>query len=122
MKKETEVKEAKVVEKEETAEAKEETKKVKKEKKNDVALTIIKKVWDIIFWVAVLCIVGIWIADFAFVKQDKDPKFCIKKETITTEKGDIEVCTGLGYKVFKYHTTGLEGARDFGPFWQEPRK
>ena len=112
-------KEAKIVEKEETTEIKKE---VKKEKKNDVAITIIKKVWDIIFWVAVLCLVAIWIADYAFVKQDKDPKFCIKKETITTEKGTIEACTGLGYKIYKYNTPGLDGAREFGPFWQDYRK
>jgi lipopolysaccharide/colanic/teichoic acid biosynthesis glycosyltransferase len=117
-----EIKEAKVVEKEETTEVKEEVKETKKEEKKDVAKTIIKKVWDIIFWVAVLCLVAIWITDFALVKQDKDPKFCIKKETITTEKGTIEACTGLGYKIYKYDTEGLRCARDFGPFWQDYRK
>ena len=108
MGKDNKIKEAKVVE--------------NKNNKKEVALTIIKKIWDIVFWILVICLAAIWISDFILVKQDKDPKFCIKTQTIETENGNIESCTGIGYKVFKYHTKGNEGAREFGPFWQEPRK
>ena len=81
-----EVKDAKVVEEttetkkeEKVEETKEVKKETKKEKKNDIAITIIKRCWDTIFWCAVACLLLVWILDFVNVKQNKDPKFCIKK-------------------------------------------
>ena len=117
MAKKAEIKEAKVVEATEEKEIKKETK-----PKKDLALKIIKKCWDIIFWCAIICLVVVWVLDFINVKQEKDPQFCIKKETISTEKGDVDSCLGLGYKIFTYHTSNLDGAREFAPFWSEPRK
>ena len=133
MAKKESVKDAKVVEKEEVIEettkveeVEKETKKeeVKKEEKknNDTLKVVLKRTWDIIFWCLVLIVLGSWIVDFVNTKQSKDPQLCIKKETIETEKGKVDSCLGLGYKVFTYHTTNMEGAREFGPFWSEPRK
>ena len=124
-----EVKDAKVVEEttetkkeEKVEETKEVKKETKKEKKNDIAITIIKRCWDTIFWCAVACLLLVWILDFVNVKQNKDPKFCIKKETLTVENGTVDSCLGMGYKVFTYHTSNMDGAKEFGPFWSEPRK
>ena len=142
MKKEKEVKDAKVVEKvkEEATEVEEttpveeeevvETKKEevkeepkKKEKKdNDVLKVVLKRTWDFIFWGIILIILATWIVDFVNVKQNKEPQFCLKKETIQVENGTVDSCLGVGYKVFTYHTTKYDNARDFGPFWSEPRK
>ncbi len=133
MAKKESVKDAKVVEKEEVIEetteveetkqeeVKEEPKK-KEKKDNDVLKVVLKRTWDIIFWALILLVLATWIVDFVNTKQSKDPQFCIKKETIETEKGKVDSCLGLGYKVFTYHTTNMDGAREFGPFWSEPRK
>ncbi len=121
MKNEEEVKEAKVVEEKVEETTKEEPKK-KEKKNNDVLVVVIKRAWDFIFWGIVLLILAFWIVDFVNVKQSKQPQFCIKKETIQLDNGTVDSCLGVGYKVFTYHTTKMENAMEFGPFWSEPRK
>ena len=111
---ENEVKDVKVVEEKET-------KKAPKKDKNDI-LIVLRKIWNIVFWLLVLMILATWVVDFLNVKQSKDPQFCLKREQLTSEKGKVDACTGLGYKVYRYITEDeLNGAIEFGPFWEAPR-
>ena len=103
MKKET-AKEAKVVEKKSVSTGK-----------------ILKLAWNIFFWACFACILVMWVNDYVNTKSEKDPVFCIAKNEIKKENGTVEECIGAGYKVFKYNTPGLEGAREFGAFWITPR-
>ena len=60
------------------------------------------------------------IFDFYKVSQEEDPVFCISKETITYDDGTVDLCTGLGYKVYNYNRASITGY-EFGPFWIEER-
>lgn len=104
----------------EVKEEKEEVKKV--EEKDEKLKKVLRKAWDIFFWVCVAILVFIWISDFINVKNDKSPKYCIKTETVEVSDGTVDSCLGLGYKIFTYHTSKYEGAREFGPFWATPRE
>ena len=102
---------------------KEEVKDVKvvEEKKDEKTKKTLKLAWDIFFWTCFACILIMWIVDFVNTKKEKEPIFCIAKETIEKNNGTIDSCPGLGYKVYTYHTEGKEGAREFGAFWISPR-
>ena len=92
------------------------------EKKDETTKKILRKAWNIFFWVCFACILFTWIYDFVQTKNEKDPAFCVAKNTLQVDSGTVDECVGLGYKVFKYNTDNEnKGAREFGAFWISPR-
>lgn len=75
------------------------------------------KVWDVVFWVLFAILVCVWIVDFFRVKAERQPIFCINKETIEFEDGDVDKCVGLGYTVYEYNRESLDNGIQFGPFF-----
>lgn len=94
----------------------EDFKDVKKANKKNPVLKVI----SIILWLLILAWLVVVIFDFYKVSQEEDPVFCISKETITYDDGTVDLCTGLGYKVYNYHRSSISGY-EFGPFWIEER-
>lgn len=94
----------------------EDFKDVKKANKKNPVLKVI----SIILWIVILGWLVVVIFDFYKVSQEEDPVFCISKETITYDDGTVDVCNGLGYKVYDYHRASITGY-EFGPFWIEER-
>jgi len=92
------------------------------EEKDEKLKNILKTAWDIFFWLCFICVLAMWIYDFVNTKREQDPVFCITNKTIEVDGGTVEECLGVGYKVFTYHTDDMEGAREFGAFWIQPRK
>ncbi len=91
------------------------------EKKPNKAFAIIKKIFNILFTLAILGIAAVWIIDFILIKNDEDPMFCIEKNTHPYGDGtDVEECIGLGYKVYQYSSPSHQG-HEFGPFFIEMR-
>ena len=87
----------------------------KKDKKN-----IFIKILDILLWIILIGWMAIVFMDYYRVTNEKEPKFCIKEETIQYEDGTVESCTGLGYKVYEYNRDSFD-AIEFGPFWAKDR-
>jgi len=78
---------------------------------------LIRIVFDIIFWIVIICLLIIWLTDFINVQNDKDPVFCISRKTHVFDDGTVEECVGLGYKIYDYNRTSLSKSRQFGPFF-----
>ena len=81
------------------------------------------KIWNVVFWVLFAILACVWIVDFFRVKAEKQPMFCISKETIEFEDGNVDKCVGLGYTVYEYNRESLDSGIQFGPFFikmQEP--
>ncbi len=75
------------------------------------------KIWDVVFWVLFAILACVWIVDFFRVKAEKQPMFCVSKETIEFEDGDVDKCVGLGYTVYEYNRESLDSGIQFGPFF-----
>lgn len=108
-------KEVKEVEAKEENEMAQDFKEEKKDKKN-----IFIKILDILLWIILIGWMAIVFMDYYRVTNEKEPKFCIKEETIQYEDGTVESCTGLGYKVYEYNRDSFD-AIEFGPFWAKDR-
>ena len=108
-------KEVKEVEAKEENEMAQDFKDEKKDKKN-----IFIKILDILLWIILIGWMAIVFMDYYRVTNEKEPKFCIKQETIQYEDGTVESCTGLGYKVYEYNRDSFD-AIEFGPFWAKDR-
>ena len=71
----------------------------------------------------VLLLVG-WVAivfiDYFKSADGKDPKFCIKEKTKVYSDGEVYICTGLGYKSFRYERKCKTGTA-FGPFFTKEK-
>lgn len=106
----------KEVKEKEEVEVDEDFKDVKKANKRNPILTVI----SIILWIVILGWLVVVVFDFYKVSQEQNPVFCISKETISHEDGTVDVCNGLGYKVYDYHRASITGY-EFGPFWIEER-
>ena len=78
---------------------------------------IVKKIFDVVFWVIIVGLAIIWLTDFINVKANKDPIFCISQKTHTFDDGTVEECVGLGYKVYTYDRSSFSKGRQFGPFF-----
>lgn len=116
MKKEVnEEKEKKVSKKTETEEEKE-VKIVYKEKEKP----LFTKIMNIVLWVILLAWMAICLVDFFKVTNEKEPIFCLKKETTVYSDGEVHSCLGLGYKVYNYERESYS-AIEFGPFWSKDR-
>ncbi len=101
-------------------------------------------VLKIVFLVLIVAWVGIVVIDYFNARNLKDSSFCLKEVvhiyntngelTKTMSKDEFEqlsssekdntlytsVCTGLGYKVYRYHREF--NAIEFGPFFIEERQ
>lgn len=90
--------------------------KEKTQKKNIVYNIVIGLLFITIFvWL------GMWIYEYQNVSNGNDPKFCLKRDTISHDDGTVEVCTGLGYKVINYKRETYK-AIEIGPFWIKERQ
>ena len=92
----------------------------KDKKKNKKKKNIIISIFNFILTILIFGIVGMAVIDFINVNQEKQPMFCIKKEVINHEDGTVDVCTGVGYKVYQYKRESIKGS-EFGPFWIEEK-
>jgi len=119
MDKEKELKEENVKEifneKEDKDNKKEEFFEEKKDKKSTFS-----RVLNIFLWIVLFVWMGICLIDFFNTKSEKEPIFCLKKETTTYNDGKVYTCTGLGYKVINYRRTSFSG-NEYGPFWSKDR-
>ncbi|MDD4624663.1 MAG: hypothetical protein PHX40_04770 [Bacilli bacterium] len=83
---------------------------------------MIKKILNILFWVAFVVVFSIWVVDFIKVKSNKDPIFCLKKEVHKYDDGTVKECLGLGYRVYNYDRKSLPKGIDFAPFFIKMRE
>jgi cytoskeletal protein RodZ len=113
--KDTEVKKANV----ETKENKEtKSKNNKKENfENENSKSLLKRIWNIVFWVAFVLLLAIWITDFVHVVREEEPTFCLKTTVYEYEDGTTTECVGLGYKVYNYDRSSLAIKAQFSPFF-----
>ena len=88
----------------------------KKEKKTNIII----RIFNVILTIVIFGIIGMAVIDFINVNQEKQPMFCVKKEVINHEDGTVDVCTGVGYKVYQYKRESIKGS-EFGPFWIEEK-
>lgn len=100
---------------------KEEEKKalVKQEKKNsrrDGERTLFGKIINIVLWVVVLAWMAICITDYIQVQREEEVLFCLSKETVKYDDGNVYICHGLGYKVYSYDRDCFQ-ALQYGAFW-----
>lgn len=89
----------------------EKDKKKGKKKKN-----IIISIFNFILTIVIFGVVGMAVIDFINVNQEKEPIFCIHEEWTQYDDGTVELCVGVGYKVYRYNRESIKGS-EFGPFW-----
>ena len=82
---------------------------------------IIRKILAIILPIAFFGWIIIVLIDYYNASENKDPSFCLSKETKQYKDGTVQICTGAGYKVYRYNLEDYN-AIEFGPFWLEERK
>ena len=83
-----------------------------------------KVVWKIVHIIGWLLVIG-WVSVIAFdyfqVSNKKPPQLCIKEEVKEYSDGNMKICTGLGYKVYRNGRASVRVEYLFGPFWtKEP--
>lgn len=117
MKKEVIEKENKLIEKE-TVECVKDKDKI--DKKN--SSKIIKIIFNIFFWIAVVVLAVIWVSDYMKVRDNKEPKYCLETKIHEFEDGSVKECIGLGYKTYKYERISMPNAIEFGPFFMKMRE
>ena len=92
----------------------------KKEKPEKKKRHIIIRIFDIIIWIALFGWMSICVIDYFNVSNEKEPMFCIEKETLKYDDGTVDVCRGAGYVAYHYKRKSYNGY-EFGPFWTENR-
>ena len=70
---------------------------------------IVVKILNIVLWIVLFAWMAICLIDFFNVKNEKDPMFCISKDSIEYDDGNVDVCVGPGYKVFNYERDSYKG-------------
>lgn len=78
---------------------------------------IFKRIFDIVFWVLIIGLAIIWVVDFVNVKQNKEPRFCVKTVIHQYSDGTVKECVGLGYHVYNYDRTSTNLKTQFSPFF-----
>ena len=73
---------------------------------------VIKRIIKILLIIVIIAWVAIVITDYLGVINNKQAKFCVKRETINTER-----CIGLGYFAERYYTNGELSGYEFRPFF-----
>ena len=94
--------------------------KPKKEKKEKRGRSLIVRIFDILIWIVLLGWMAICITDFVQVQREEKTVFCKKYTTEEYSDGNVESCTGLGYKVINYNRKCYK-AVEYGPFWAKDR-
>ena len=102
-----------------------EVKKVKKEEKVEIVEAtekekvkkIVKKVFDLVFWIAITCLAIIWITDFIKLQTEEEPVFCLSEKNHKFEDGTVYECKGLGYNIYKYDRESIDVTHQFSPFF-----
>lgn len=89
---------------------------MKEKNKKSVLSIVINVVFSIIFfaWIAML------LYDYVNVSKAHNPKFCLSHVIKDYTDGSVEICNGLGYKVYKYDRLSYK-AIEFGPFWMKEK-
>lgn len=87
--------------------------------KKKLNTNVLKRIWDIIFWLAFCALAFVWIVDFIHVNKGEEPSFCLKEETHEYDDGSVYECTGLGYKIYNYDRTSVGTGYEFGPFFKK---
>lgn len=80
-----------------------------------------KLIFNIIFWITIIVLAFIWITDYTRTKDNKEPKFCLSKQTHKFDDGKVTECIGLGYKIYKYDRSTIAKGIEFGPFFMQMR-
>ena len=80
----------------------------------------VKKILGFIVFVIICVWVGLVVFDYYKAVNDKKLSFCIKEETKKYDDGTVYICTGLGYKFYKYDRDSVK-ATQFGPFFIEEK-
>lgn len=89
---------------------------LKQERKNKEERNLFQRILNIVLWIVVVAWMAVCITDYIRVQSKKDPVFCIKKETIEYDTGNVYSCLGAGYRVYDYNRPDYKGFI-FGPFW-----
>lgn len=84
-------------------------------------IKVIKRIIKILLIIAIIAWVAIVITDYLGVINNKQAKFCIKRETINTETKKTERCTGLGYFAERYYKNGELSGYEFRPFFMKSK-
>ena len=92
----------------------------KDKKKNKKKKNIIISIFNFILTIVVFGVVGMAVIDFINVNQEKEPIFCNHEEWTQYDDGTVELCVGVGYKVYRYNRESIKGS-EFGPFWIEEK-
>ena len=69
----------------------------------------------IIVWIVIIFV------DYFKAKDGDNLRFCIKEELKTYDDGTVYICTGLGYKAYRYERKSIS-AVEFGPFFIQERQ
>lgn len=98
------------------------TTKLKSKETPSKGKTIIKKIFDVVFWVGIIVLTIIWVTDFVKVQQKQEPVFCLVKRTHEFKDGNVDECVGLGYKIYDYNRESINNVRQFSPFFIDMKK
>ena len=75
--------------------------------------------------IVILAFIIVWIIcffiDYFRARQMKDPVFCINEVTKEYDDGNVYICTGLGYKMYRYNRSSIKTNLEFGPFFIKER-
>lgn len=88
------------------------------EKKKKPCLFI--RIINIILWLALFGWMSICIIDYFNVVNENEAQFCLEKETIEYDDGNVYVCRGFGYVAYHYDRKSFKGY-EFAPFWTEKK-
>ena len=84
--------------------------------------TVGKLIFNIVFWVAFVGLLTLWITEIVVAENGKDPILCFNEEIHQFDDGTVRECHGIGYKTFEYHRESINITRQFGAFFVEMRK
>ena len=90
--------------------------------KKDKVKKIAKRIFDIVFWVAITCLAIIWITDFIKLQTEEEPVFCLSEQNHKFEDGTVYECKGLGYNIYKYDRESIDVKHQFSPFFIRMKK
>lgn len=81
---------------------------------------VISKIFNILITILFIGWITVLLIDYSNVSKGKEANFCINNTIKDYTDGSVEICTGVGYKVYKYDREGYK-AIEFGPFWMEEK-
>ena len=108
------------MEKEKEEELFDDSKEKKELKKEEKGKSTFNRIMNVILWIVLFIWMGICLVDFFKTRAEAEPIFCIKKETVKYDDGEVDSCLGLGYKIYHYKRTSFNGI-EYGPFWSKDR-